>query len=288
MIKLIQNLREIYGRTISSVLGEDHEQKAEKYKINQQMLIKELHEAIANYQTNIINKHDITSAEESLRIYNKELAQEKKKLQKYNDAGFNRLGINDRIRSLSRNINDKRDILHTMRSLYNARNYFRSAYPNAKFITLGELNRLSKKYGLVIHNTNRYIGNLPDEQLNKILKFKVKEEDRFYYYYDAWDGGATRQKYNHIPTMICNKDDVNKKPTSLTHTLIEDTSTFIMASVNDFDLSGMRLDKYNEPLIHEDPIVFKRVIYDGEIYALVIAAWGPEASEPSIVNEKLN
>jgi len=55
--------------------------------------------------------------------------------------------------------------------------YYQVFYPNNKFITEEEVERICKKYGLLFGETINYIGNIPEKNLKEIEAFVLREED---------------------------------------------------------------------------------------------------------------
>jgi hypothetical protein len=63
----------------------------------------------------------------------------------------------------------------------------------------------------------------------------------------------------------------------------------IAAPQTDFDMSGMVVENHkiiNVPI--PDPIVLQPVFFKEKKHYLVVTAWGTEASDVSIVNERMN
>ncbi|ULT44109.1 hypothetical protein KRR40_12535 [Niabella defluvii] len=50
-------------------------------------------------------------------------------------------------------------------------------YPNYKFITREEVNRLCEKYGLIFGRADKYTGDIPEKNLLEIEAFYVNNED---------------------------------------------------------------------------------------------------------------
>lgn len=61
--------------------------------------------------------------------------------------------------------------------LVKAIEYFRTYYPQNKFITEAEVKKLCEKYGLLLGETSNYIGDIPEKNLQDIEKFKLRRED---------------------------------------------------------------------------------------------------------------
>jgi hypothetical protein len=61
--------------------------------------------------------------------------------------------------------------------LIKAIEYFRNYYPQNKFITEAEVEKLCKKYGLLLGEASNYTGDMPEKNLSDIEKFKLRKED---------------------------------------------------------------------------------------------------------------
>jgi hypothetical protein len=55
--------------------------------------------------------------------------------------------------------------------------YFRTYYPQNKFITEAEVKILCEKYGLLLGDASSYIGDMPEKNLQDIEQFKLRKED---------------------------------------------------------------------------------------------------------------
>lgn len=55
--------------------------------------------------------------------------------------------------------------------------YFRTYYPQYKFITEAEVKILCEKYGLLLGDASSYTGDMPEKNLQDIEKFKLRKED---------------------------------------------------------------------------------------------------------------
>ncbi len=161
--------------------------------------------------------------------------------------------------------------------------YYQFTYPNSKFVTEEQVEAICKKYNLVCGEVVRYKGFVPEANLRRIEKFTIREEDvpkimgrgkmvyklGFYPPNRAFDG-----KEHPIYTDLYSEEEV-KVPLK------------ICAPIQDMDMKGMTLeDEYKmKPLvIASDPIVLQPV----EFGYLIVTAWGDEASDDLVVNEKHN
>lgn len=55
--------------------------------------------------------------------------------------------------------------------------YFRTYYPQNKFITEAEVKRLCEKYSLLLGEVGNYTGDVPEKNIQEIETFKLRKED---------------------------------------------------------------------------------------------------------------
>lgn len=187
--------------------------------------------------------------------------------------------------------------------IVNAINYFSVKYPNYKFITEESVKAICKKYGIIYGSVERYIGAVPTKNLKHIEDFKIDDSDECYQMVNRrYAMGIGRSKeIAHI-----SKDKMDKayehyytKPND--HTLnfylpsiggaIEycKAPLEIVAPQKDFDMKGMEVVGYQiSAIIKDDPIVLKPVLFEDKKYYLIVTAWGLEASDELVVNQKMN
>jgi hypothetical protein len=187
-------------------------------------------------------------------------------------------------------------------------------YPTVKFITEAQVEEICKKYGLVCGNVSRYTGFVPEKNLNDIEEFldtyalpdlwqigdtiidmsnyEIREsKDSKYAHWYRKDG--TQKKH----AFQANREDnfetfyadgiIDGKYYDLTSGFpgrLEKASMQICAPLKDMDTRGMR--QVGHKLVREipDPVVLQPVKHG----YLIVTAWGDEASDPNVVNEKLN
>ena len=61
--------------------------------------------------------------------------------------------------------------------LIKAIEYWRIHYPNNKFITEPEVKKICEKYGLVLGEAGKYLGDIPEKNLSEIESFQLRPED---------------------------------------------------------------------------------------------------------------
>lgn len=156
------------------------------------------------------------------------------------------------------------------------------AYPNYKIITEDDVKRICQKYGLILCGAEKYTGFVPVKNMREISEFIDKyKKDIYYIKVDGkWSGGVSREIYeNHNGER---------------HTCKESLSLMICAPHRDIDTTGMKLSghkaHYPDPVVLM-PINFQRNYQTGEPSAdgyVIITAWGDEASDELVVNERNN
>lgn len=176
--------------------------------------------------------------------------------------------------------------------------HYSTFYPNNKFITEKEVEKISKKYGLLCGEVGYYIGDVPDKNVSEISNFKLREEDCTKHkcgWYKVEYGGGFRpmflpssKKENGHYGWIKNDWRIGGFINSVKEGQeyhYERPEFKICASVKDFDMNQMRVtDGYKLEQNIPDPIVLQPV--NGGY--LIVSKWGLEAEDNDLVNEKLN
>lgn len=165
-------------------------------------------------------------------------------------------------------------------------NHYSFKYPQYKFITEESVLKLCKKYGLIFGTNDRYVGEIPYKNLKDIEDFKIDENEEATHY--ILNRHINVSKYaNRKQFENWQKSDESKIGYE-TKTL----SKFeIVAPEKDFNMAGMHVVNYQieeKPIEVPDPIVLKPVLFQFRRHFLVVTAWGLEASDELVVNEKLN
>lgn len=168
----------------------------------------------------------------------------------------------------------------TKKNLIACIGYFQQKYPNYKFITMEGISRIAKKYNLVEGPITKFIGEVPNKNLQHMLDFKIAESDkarekskggRFNRYVtNSYEEGATIAPW----IIVAPQKDFNMDRSELVDGRIQDVRPV--------------------PL---DPVVIQPVKFayseNGSytqylIGGLIITAWGDEANDSDVVNEKMN
>ncbi len=199
--------------------------------------------------------------------------------------------------------------------------YYKQNYPIQKFLTEDELNRICEKYNLIYAPVGNYIENVPEKNLAEIANVrpidKLHEQEDKYSVAVSFAGDSYTNKQmnsffkNPIPVSaelareitsrslhwwpLCERLGYSgKEPTfqsGINHTIIKEDrqGLFIAAPKSHFDLDGVEMaSKFGyasiSRIVVRDPIVFRYC--KGGIQ--VLSKWGLEASDPLVVNEKMN
>jgi hypothetical protein len=195
----------------------------------------------------------------------------------------------NRIRSLKIENNSKAELEEAIR-------HFSFKYPHYKFITEESVKKICEKYNLVYATVDRYIGDVPDKNLKDMENFKIAEEDICIIQYDYSSfGGSERfigylnssqrkieeewQKDNDKYRSYCHRSYFNFRKN-----LLE-----IAAPLKDFDLKGHEVRNFKLSKIEiPDPVVLQPVVRNNKKYFLIVTAWGQEATDELILNQKNN
>lgn len=191
-------------------------------------------------------------------------------------------------------------------------------YPNNKFITDDEVHRICKKYNLICGPVSAYTGKVPDSKVKDIASFNLHyshaRETEYEYkvtYHQKGDGWtpkwltASSPWQKKLPKIISGRYfystfDIDSYLNSIYNTGInwlvdkmkESTKEFkglyICAPEKEMKTDGLTkkgLFAFLETKRHiEDPVV----LHPCKGGWLILAAWGPEASDQNVVNHKMN
>lgn len=234
---------------------------------------------------------------EAMNLISNPRAQEVNKAQRYTKLGFGSCKPVKEAEELSAKALVAKELKETIW-------YFRQHYPQNKFITELEVERICKKYGLLLGESANYIGDIPEKNLLEIERFKLRKEDLSdpvptYFGFSSllWRsepigmissrprqvGGASfldeylQEKANQYygigadPYKSEKKDSEKVKP-----------AFKICAPKQDFNTAGYEV-REGFKLVY-DPVVLQPV--KGGF--LIVSAWGDEASDEIVVNQKMN
>jgi len=155
--------------------------------------------------------------------------------------------------------------------------YFSNTYPQYRYIDNDAIDRICTKYNLVFGKSNRYKGFVPEKNLREIERFKIKEEDCFY-------TEETPYRTHEIDFEEYKKPEANMYGIHLYRRKSMDSTLYICAPLKDMDTENAKVVG-NRIIEFPDPIVLRRVRSGGY---LILTAWGAEASDPEVINSKMN
>lgn len=188
--------------------------------------------------------------------------------------GFSRSSTVQANNALEEQVSVNRRIIDTI-------NYYQQKYPHYKFLFREQVEEICKKYGLIIGPVYLYKGDVPEKNLREIEEFKVSEEDTYYVNkeldkYFIHSAGMEEILAGDRIHFLCNgKDQSANKNTAV--------SLGICALPEDMYIHNSKkiVGTY---IVDKDPIVL-HFVKEG---FLVVTKWGPEAEDPTLVNEKHN
>lgn len=177
--------------------------------------------------------------------------------------------------------------------------YFSFKYPQYKFITEDSVKKICKKYNLIYGSVNRYIGDVPDKNLADIENNSVKDEDKVYLYKDVtkWGFGSPIETIKEVSIDRYRKfidkhggdSNWDRNGGSARFKSIGLAPLEIAAPRKDFNMSDHEVKDFKLSKIEiPDPVVLQPVFFEDRKHYLVITAWGDEASDELVVNERSN
>jgi len=203
----------------------------------------------------------------------------------------------DRLSSLESENNSKN-------TLTEAINYFSFKYPFYKFITEESVKKICQKYNLVYSEVGRYIGTVPDVNIEQMQNFKIQDFDKCYEFSVRDDFSFTRSRSDRFfDRSYKSFDDFEKfknERQSESHRLRSSYSDRftenyskcpleICAPIKDFNMEGMELKNFKLSKIEiPDPVVLQPVFFKGRKHYLIVTAWGIEAEDDLVKNSNHN
>lgn len=162
--------------------------------------------------------------------------------------------------------------------------YYKMAYPFLKFLTVSELERICKKYGLVYAESSRYIKDIPEKNIRDIeqsqpLKYKDAPPQNWQFF-DSWPSNPFRME---MPLFSLGRDFVSRKDIMPQEPETIESPLSICAPKSHFNLDGTRQKGVGFFEV-KDPIVFRYVRGGVQI----ITKWGLEAEDPELFVDRMN
>lgn len=198
--------------------------------------------------------------------------------------------------------------------LFKAINYFSFKYPQYKFITEDSIIKLCEKYNLVYGTVDKYIGTIPDYNLEQLEKFVIDKKDecyvreqmilsKFFGTRNEFMCFISYDEYEQEETLRLYREE-QRKALSVTEqyhqhmigdyfgrTIDSICGLVIVAPLKDFNMAESEISKFkliNKKMEIPDPVVLKPVYFEKKMYFLIITAWGEEAKDPLVYPEKRN
>ena len=276
-------------------------------------IIEEIHET---FYTEVDRLLEEAGIDHPIAAHDPSLAAKAKRLEK---LGFNMTQEVKADREVRHNNLKAETVNYENAQLKAAINYFRMKYPNYKFITEKSVKRICDKYGLVYGAVHRYKGTVPDANLEQIEKFKIKDEDLCYVKQQprgftilssrrGFTAGFDPAMFEQPDTYIghgeylkgkAEAEKIKKSASPYQINMLEYYQTYmnttgctlcpleIAAPVKDFDMTGAELNGTKIVNI-PDPVVLQPVFFEGTKHYLIVTAWGAEAADELVVNERNN
>lgn len=270
-------------------------------------VIQEIHDMVFSMDSKTDNRIQLALK----RAYDKE---GQKRYSKLKDLGFNNLSTFKETEDT--NVKELEEINDVM-------NEYAVLYPNHKFILQQDIHKVCEKYGLVLTSPDRFTGAIPEKNQRDIIDFEHKHDDEMFFLdKDAASNILTtaskvvketrssdRSSYripntfSHMVSIAVKNYDrkINSRASELllNHPPVGDfhfkvRSGIFLASTPDLvnmencvvrnNTVTLDIEKYTPTKTVPDPIVFAKVPKG----AIIITAWGEEASDPLVVNQNNN
>ncbi len=197
----------------------------------------------------------------------------------------------------------KAETIKDPKSLAELVNHYNMSYPNNKFITEDKVKAICEKYKLLCAPISRYKGFVPETKLQQIEKFYLKEGDKngltctnVIFRFTSSDEIAIKNLKKKYPNNIfpISDSDAKSRFPAIERVdiqkidLIDNNALLICAPKKDMDLKGLKklgaIFQSLTTVTVPDPVVLQPV--KGGF--LILAAWGDEASDELVVNNKFN
>lgn len=158
-----------------------------------------------------------------------------------------------------------------------------------KFILEPQLERVCEKYNLYVRNVDYFLGDIPEKNIKEIMNFKIRLSDlpihdQLSNQIRGFISEKTHSSFNIGPKMLSISDFSRFNLGQL----LKIASVKSLLSDEAFKESNQRIIGNIEILpknqVDLDPIVLCKTIHG----YLIITAWGDEANDELVLNEKMN
>lgn len=175
-------------------------------------------------------------------------------------------------------------------------------YPRYKFITEKMADKICFKYNLVIADISQYTGFVPEKNLRQVEDFYAQDNElsTFYYYIDSFrsfdDDRLNELTKSEYERKIAYEEDMDKiyidggaiSRTRYTHLSYGKRPLKIAAPLKDMNMEGHKLEGNKLKREIPDPVILAPIKIKGIDLYCIVTAWGDEASDEIVVNQKNN
>lgn len=152
-------------------------------------------------------------------------------------------------------------------------------YPLNKFIDRDSVERVCKKYKLILTEVSDYISDIPEKNQKEIVSFRFRQGD--YRKPEEMDQGRGFDMYffprpYYIYDLLETAEDKKRKEDCM----IKGKDLLIIVPAHKLNLTNKNLDGHIAVRKIKDPIVLQPV----NAGYLIVSSWGLEASDPEIIN----
>lgn len=161
--------------------------------------------------------------------------------------------------------------------------YFSFKYPNYKFITEESVKKICEKYNLIYGEVTYFKGEVPTKNLQHIIDFKIDEND------EAWAIIKPSPFFGNTVIGLAGKTEAEWHENTVRVYRTLKLPLEICAPLKDFDTTNMKIENFKLSKIEiPDPVVLQPILFEGVKHYLIVTAWGDEASDELVVNQKMN
>ena len=243
-------------------------------------LIEEIHETFYTEVDRLLESAKLKESEES------NIPEITDKGKRLSALGFVKTQIHQEYQNETNRLNIAKNNNKIKDEIIEAINYFTQNYPQYKFITEESVKKICERYGLIYSTVDRYKGDVPEKNLQEIENFSIKEKDTLYYF------RIFSSPFSNSITITGTEEELNfqyrtYKNSSRYISEVNKCLLEIAAPPSDFDTKGLEIKNFKLQEI-PDPIVLHPVTYKNKKYYLIVTAWGLEASDELVINQKMN
>lgn len=171
-------------------------------------------------------------------------------------------------------------------------------FPNNKVITEEIIEKICNKYSLIFGEVGQYKGFVPQKNADDIARFYKNHPEEEVEYVRQWLGIMSRFDSIDIVSKSDYESAIAITELSRKHNMTNQYNfryykrtpkLNICAPLKDMNTNGYKVKGHLLVKNIPDPIVTKLKIHEnGTKVHIILTAWGDEASDPMVTNEKLN